>query len=116
MISSVIDVEGENERMVLVTGSSTTHPGADTRADCNSTFTYKTCILEPGVAEYDVEVQGDEILMDKIGDPKFVSNVNYPVQKAKGGNPHDSTVRSAGSKGRALRLTKNGVSACRHYS
>lgn len=96
MISSSLYIEEENEQMILITGSSTTQPGANSRNDCNSTFTYTTCLLTPGEAEWDVEVQDNKIHMDTIGKPEVISFTNYTVAKtASSDGQHDSTVSSA---------------------
>lgn len=106
MISSSLYIEEENEKMILVTGSSTAHPGADSRAKCNSTFTYETCILEPGAAEYEVEVEGDEILVDSISSPIMISSTPYPVTKTNSSDgEHDSTVSPVHESSTELRMT-----------
>ena len=97
MISTTLVVQDNKEKIALTTGFTTRLSSETNAKNCNTTFTYNTCTLEAGIAEYAFLVQDDVIDMTSLSAPKFVAlSNNTSVDHnnegiAKGGHP--ATVR-----------------------
>lgn len=61
---------GPDEAINLITGFATLDD------DCTGTFRWKVCSFVPGIGEYSVLIQNDNIIMTDLANPEFVAYAN----------------------------------------
>lgn len=76
LISINLVIDDDREKVALTTGYTT--PQSDSsNQDCEVTFTYETCLLEPGIGEYQVLIQDNQIIMSSLAAPTQVAKSNH---------------------------------------
>lgn len=76
LITSNLVVEEHSEKIALTTGWTRVQEGSKDYRNCKTTLTLETCLLEAGIGEFDIIIEGNEIDMTSLSSPRLVALSN----------------------------------------